>query len=158
MYIFGRSRRCRRSRRRRHRQTKLNLSVSVPLAGQSQSQCQLDWDRTSQSGGSQSGVPVPQLEEHMFRQIHLPCHNAQRYAEILPKGVVSQLHRRETARVIDMDMDMGCEQGICLGEGWLNVVLPACSLHVTRLNEKWNLLCKYFSGKQFSRDGAGDEL
>lgn len=65
------------------RRTKLNLSVSVPLAGQ---------------------ALEPQLEEHMFRQIHLPCHNAQRYAEILQTGVVSQLGGRP--KLIDRDMDM----------------------------------------------------
>lgn len=96
------------------RQTKLNLSVSVPLAGQ---------------------ALEPQLEEHMFRQIHLPCHNAQWYAEILQTGVVSLLGGRPEPELIDRDMDM-CRGLGGLGEAVLHVVLPACSLHVTRLNEK----------------------
>lgn len=71
----------------------------------------------------------------MFRQIHLPCHNAQRYAEILQTGVVSQLGGRPEPELIDRDMDM-CRGLGGLGEAVLHVVLAACSLHVTRLNEK----------------------
>jgi len=46
--------------------TKLNLSVSVPPPQ-----------------GSDGGIPGTAAPgaEHMFRQIHLACHNAQRYAE-----------------------------------------------------------------------------
>lgn len=116
------------------RRTKLNLSVSVPLAGQ---------------------ALEPQLEEHMFRQIHLPCHNAQRYAEILQTGVVSQLQGRP--KLIDRDMDM------CRGLGGIGGGSAACSFASLqsardKTQRKVKLALQIFCRQTNLRGGARGEL
>lgn len=97
------------------RQTKLNLSVSVPLAGQG-------LESVRHACATAGGTHVPTNSSAMS-QCATVCRN-------FAKGGCESTGG---------DPKLSTWIWICAeswGEAGLHVVLPACSLHVTRLNEK----------------------